>query len=148
MAAMFIRHTQSVRRDLAEKHARLRSNCNAGDAKVCIAARGITGSMMKKRFGARIGLALALLAAMVSTLTMALRWSDARAGTPTYSINFSVISTGGNTLHGNCYRLSGTVGQVAPGYSSASIDSLIAGYWQPAPIVATDEIFFSGFEGC
>ena len=72
-----------------------------------------------------------------------------RAGAPpTYSIDFYVIGAGGNTLHGNCYRLSGTVGQAAPGYSSGSIDSLIAGYWQPAPIVATDEIFFNGFQGC
>jgi hypothetical protein len=26
--------------------------------------------------------------------------------------------------------------------------SLIAGYWQPAPTAATDEIFFNGFQGC
>jgi hypothetical protein len=95
------------------------------------------------------GRVLFVLAMMVSTAPMALRWSDARAGTPpTYSIDFYAISAGGNTLHGNCYRLSGTVGQAAPGYSSGSIDSLIAGYWQPAPIVATDEIFFNGFQGC
>ena len=72
-----------------------------------------------------------------------------RAGAPpTYSIDFYTISAGGNTLYGNCYRLSGTVGQAAPGYSSGSIESLIAGYWQPAPVVATDEIFFNGFQGC
>ena len=72
-----------------------------------------------------------------------------RAGTPpTYSIDFFAISAGGNTLRGNCYRLSGTVGQPAPGYSSGSIESLIAGYWQPAPTAATDEIFFNGFQGC
>jgi hypothetical protein len=40
------------------------------------------------------------------------------------------------------------VGQPAPGYSSGSIESLIAGYWQPAPTAATDEIFFNGFQGC
>jgi hypothetical protein len=66
----------------------------------------------------------------------------------TYSIDFYTISAGGNILRGSCYRLSGTVGQVAPGYSSGSIDSLIAGYWQPAPTAATDEIFFNGFQGC
>ena len=72
-----------------------------------------------------------------------------RAGTSqTYSIDFYTISAGSNTLHGNCYRLSGTLGQVAPGYSSGSIDSLIAGYWQLAPTAATDEIFFNGFQGC
>jgi hypothetical protein len=70
------------------------------------------------------------------------------AAPPAYSIDFYVISAGGNTLYGNCYRLSGTVGQPAPGYSSGSIDSLIAGYWQPAPTAATDEIFFNGFQGC
>jgi len=67
---------------------------------------------------------------------------------PTYSIDFHVISAGGNALHGNCYRISGTVGQVAPGYSSGSLYALIAGYWQPAPPAAADEIFFNGFEGC
>jgi hypothetical protein len=96
----------------------------------------------------RARLTVCLLAAMVLASTTALRWSDARAGTPTYSINFYTISAGGNTLRGSCYRLSGTLGQVAPGYSSGSIDSLIAGYWQPAPTAATDEIFFNGFQGC
>jgi len=67
---------------------------------------------------------------------------------PTYSIDFHVISSGGNALQGSCYRLSGTVGQVAPGYSSGSLYALIAGYWQPAPPAAADEIFFNGFEGC
>jgi hypothetical protein len=96
-----------------------------------------------------ISLAASFLAATILGSTVALRWSDARAGTPpTYSIDFYAISTGGNTLRGNCYRLSGTVGQPAPGYSSGSIESLIAGYWQPAPAAATDDIFFNGFQGC
>src|SRR5512141_125477 len=94
------------------------------------------------------GLSLSALAMMVLASTAALRWSDARAGTPTYSIDFYVMGNGGHTLQGNCFRLSGTVGQPAPGYSSGSIESLIAGYWQPAPIVAVDEIFFNGFQGC
>ena len=70
------------------------------------------------------------------------------AAPPAYSIDFHAISAGGNNLQGNCYRLSGTVGQVAPGYSSGSTFSLIAGYWQPAPPAAVDEIFFNGFEAC
>ena len=70
------------------------------------------------------------------------------AALPTYSIDFYTISSGGNTLKGNCYRVSATVAQTAPGYSSASTYSLIAGYWQPAPLAATDEIFFNGFQGC
>jgi hypothetical protein len=99
-------------------------------------------------FRTRRGISLAVCFLAATVLTVALRWSDAHAGTPTYSIDFFAISAGGNTLRGNCYRLSGTVGQPAPGYSSGSIDSLIAGYWQPAPTSATDEIFFSGFQGC
>ena len=90
----------------------------------------------------RIPLCVAVAAAAL------VAFGSIRAGTPTYSIDFYAISTGGNTLLGSCYRLSGTVGQPAPGYSSGSIESLIAGYWQPAPIAATDEIFFNGFQGC
>jgi hypothetical protein len=67
---------------------------------------------------------------------------------PTYSIDFHTISAGGNALRDSCYRLSGTVGQVAPGYSSGSIYSLIAGYWRPATTSATEELFFDGFERC
>jgi hypothetical protein len=103
-------------------------------------------NMKRFRIRLRIGFALSALAAMA--FSPVVYWSDAHGGTPTYSIDFYVISAGGNTLHGNCYRLSGTVGQAAPGYSSGSIDSLIAGYWQPAPTAATDEIFFNGFEVC
>ena len=106
-------------------------------------------NMKRFRTRLRIGFALVALAAVAFSSAAGLRWSDAQASTPsTYSIDFYTISTGGNTLSGNCYRLSGTVGQVAPGYSSGSIDSLIAGYWQPAPTAATDEIFFNGFEVC
>jgi len=93
-------------------------------------------------------LTLCVLAMTVLASTTVLRSSNARAGTPTYSIDFYVMGNGGHTLQGNCYRLSGTVGQPAPGYSSGSIYSLIAGYWQPAPMAATDEIFFNGFQGC
>jgi hypothetical protein len=100
----------------------------------------------RMRHGA--GMTLSVLAMMALVSTVILRSSDASAGTPTYSITFYAISAGGNTLHGSCYVLSGTLGQTAPGYSSGSIDSLIAGYWQPALIAATDEIFFNGFQGC
>jgi hypothetical protein len=75
--------------------------------------------------------------------------SDAHAGTtPTYSIDFYFISAGGISLKNSCFRLSGTIGQPAPGYSSGAIYSLIAGYWQPAAAVGSDEIFYNGFEGC
>jgi hypothetical protein len=91
------------------------------------------------------------LGLLISGAAVALgAFGSIRAGAPptTYRIDFFAISAGGNTLRGNCYRLSGTVGQPAPGYSSGSIESLIAGYWQPAPTAATDEIFFNGFQGC
>ena len=74
--------------------------------------------------------------------------ADSLADAPTYSIDFHTISAGGDTLSSSCYRLSATVAQVAPGYSSGNIYSLIAGYWQAAPPSATDEIFFNGFEEC
>lgn len=97
-----------------------------------------------------LALAPLVLCAMASTSALAPQRSEAieRAATSTYSIDFHVISAGGNTLRGNCYRLSGTIGQPAPGFSSASIYSLIGGYWQAAPSSATDEIFFNGFERC
>jgi hypothetical protein len=96
-----------------------------------------------------IAMQIRLCLLIVGTAIALGAFGSIRAGAPpTYSIDFFAISAGGNTLHGNCYRLSGTVAQVAPGYSSGSIDSLIAGYWQPAPTAATDEIFFNGFQGC
>ena len=96
----------------------------------------------------RLGAVATFLGAMAFVYIAALP-SDGRAGTPpTYSIDFHTISAGGNALHGSCYRLSGALGQAAPGYSSGSTYSLIAGYWQPGPPSAVDEIFFNGFEGC
>jgi hypothetical protein len=96
-------------------------------------------------FSASVRVLLALL-----LMSAAAAWrSDAHAGTaPTYSIDFYVISAGGSNLKNSCFRLSGTIGQPAPGYFSGAIYSLIAGYWQPAPSVGSDEIFYNGFEGC
>jgi hypothetical protein len=96
------------------------------------------------RFSVNAALLLAMACACIAALA-----SDLRAGTPpTYSIGFHAISAGGHSLRGRCYRLSATMGQVAPGYSSAAMYSLIAGYWQPAPPAAADEIFFNEFEVC
>jgi hypothetical protein len=79
----------------------------------------------------------------------AVPWSDSRAGSaPADNIDFHVISSGGSALHSSCFRLSGTVGQAAPGYSSGQTNSVIAGFWSAAPAVGTDEIFFNGFQGC
>jgi hypothetical protein len=95
----------------------------------------------------RLMASASLLSAMVF-LSVAVLPAASRADAPTYSIDFHTISAGGNTLSGSCYRLSATVAQVAPGYSSGGIYSLIAGYWQAPPSLATDEIFFNGFEVC
>jgi hypothetical protein len=104
---------------------------------------------MKHLRGAlHFALIVPVLAAFVVPATLAFE-SMAHAGTPsTYSIDFHVISAGGNSLKSSCFRLKGTVGQPAPGYSSGAIYSLIAGYWQPASSTASDEIFYNGFEGC
>jgi len=73
---------------------------------------------------------------------------DTRAGTPpTYSIDFHSIGSGGSAFSTGCYRLTGTVGQAAPGYSSGSTYSLVAGFWS-TDVAASDEIFFNNFEGC
>jgi hypothetical protein len=75
--------------------------------------------------------------------------SATRAGTtPTYSIDFHVITAGGSAMRSStCYGLSGTIGQPAPGYSSANTYSIVAGFWTGG-VSASDEIFFNGFEGC
>jgi len=79
---------------------------------------------------------------------------DSRAGVllPSYSIDFHTISAGGNTLRNNCFSLSGTVGQAAPGYSTTTSGmptySVYAGFWSAAPLTGLDEIFFTGFQEC
>lgn len=101
----------------------------------------------------RAGAALPLLAAFAMTPGIAIRSSDSRAAVlpPAYSIDFHTIGAGGNTLRNDCFRLSGTVGQAAPGYSSTSDGtsySIYAGFWTAAPAARPDEIFFTGFEEC
>ena len=67
----------------------------------------------------------------------------------TNAINFRAISSGGHAMHNRCYRLSGTLGQVAPGYSSGVNASAMAGFGGAAmPSSMTDEIFFDTLEGC
>jgi len=74
--------------------------------------------------------------------------SATRAGTtPTYSIDFHVITAGGSAMSNPCYGLSGTIGQPAPGYSSASTYSIVAGFWA-VDVAASDKIFYNGFQGC
>ncbi|HEU4663100.1 MAG TPA: hypothetical protein VFS55_03600 [Dokdonella sp.] len=73
--------------------------------------------------------------------------SDSRAGTPNYSIDFRRISSGAARLHGACYRLAGSAGEAAPGYSSGPTMEVISGFWSAAGN-PPDQMFFSGFEGC
>ena len=88
----------------------------------------------------RVAAALALAALVAGVPT--------RAGTPTYSIDFHAITAGGRAMRSpHCYGLSGSVGQTAPGYSSASTYSIVGGFWT-SEVSASDEIFYNGFEGC
>lgn len=75
-------------------------------------------------------------------------WSDSEAQVGTPAIDFRVISAGGQTLKNGCFQLSGTVGQVAPGFSSNASSAVFAGYWAVALPLQDDRIFFNGFEDC
>lgn len=70
------------------------------------------------------------------------------AGSSTYSIDIHRISAGGGSLRNACYRLSGSVGQPAPGYSGATTYSVNAGFWPAVAVARPDQLFFSGLEGC
>jgi hypothetical protein len=90
-----------------------------------------------------------LLVAAALSILAALPGSTMRAGTPSnYSIDFHTITAGGSRLANHCYRLSGSLGQAAPGYSSGGAYALFAGFWQTPSQATSDEIFFSEFEGC
>lgn len=88
------------------------------------------------------GLSIAVLAAFSVAPV-----SDSRAGTPNYSIDFHRIGSGAARLRGACYRLAGSVGEAAPGYSSGPTMEVISGFWSAAGN-PPDQMFFSGFEGC
>ncbi len=107
--------------------------------------------MQAKRSGARPRARLVVPALTATTwiLALAVPWSGLSAGTtPTYRIDFHRISAGGGAARGSCSRLSGTLGQTAPGYSSGSTNSVIAGFWLAAPTEGQDQLFFNGFERC
>ena len=65
---------------------------------------------------------------------------------PAFSITNSVLGFAGNAANA-CYRLTGTVGDVAAGYSSNAEFSVKAGFLGTAG-KAADEILFDGFERC
>ncbi len=97
------------------------------------------------RSRSRIG--AVVLAALAAALTVSPS-SDSRAGTSTYSIDIHRISAGGGSLRNACYRLSGSVGQPAPGYSGGTTLSVNAGFWPAVAVDRPDQLFFSGFQGC
>lgn len=96
----------------------------------------------------RAGIGLPAIAVIALAGVCAVPWSDSRAQVTAPAIGFHVVSAGGKSLHNSCFRLAGTTGQAAPGYSSNPADSLIAGFWAVAPTTGLDEIFFNGFEDC
>ena len=86
------------------------------------------------------------LPALALCAAIGLLGSSAQAAAPT--IGFHFIGAGGQALKNSCYRLSGTAGQAAPGYSSSANSSIVAGFWAAAPQTSLDELFFDGFEDC
>lgn len=74
--------------------------------------------------------------------------SDGLAGSSTYSIAIHRISAGGGSLRNACYRLTGSIGEAAPGYSSATTYSVNAGFLPAVAVEKPDQLFFSGLEGC
>lgn len=93
---------------------------------------------------AKGALALAFMAACI----FAVPSSDTRAAGGAIGIGAHVISSGGAKLHNSCYRVSGTIGQTAPGFSDSAGYSVTAGFWVAAPTTHLDEIYFNGFEAC
>jgi hypothetical protein len=91
-----------------------------------------------------------LLLAAALVCVSAVPWSDTQAqsgSSPT--IDFHVIDAGHNKiLRNSCFHLSGSIGQPAPGYSSAAGISVNAGFQAAAPTKNRDELFFNGFEEC
>jgi hypothetical protein len=88
-----------------------------------------------------------LLAAALACVT-AMPWSDTHAQTAAPRVDIHLVASGGKALRNSCFHLAGTIGQPAPGYSSAATYSVNAGFWAAAPTTNRDEIFFNGFEGC
>jgi len=86
--------------------------------------------------------------AALATALIVLPSSSGLAGASTYSIDIHRISAGGGSLRNACYRLSGSVGQPAPGYSSGTTYSVNAGLWPAVAVDRPDQLFFSGLESC
>jgi hypothetical protein len=85
---------------------------------------------------------------ILATALIASPSSAGRAGTSNYSIDIHHIGAGGAALRNSCYRLAGSVGQPAPGYSSGATLSVNAGFWPAVAVDRPDQMFFNSFEGC
>ncbi len=98
----------------------------------------------------RARLSLRVFAAAIAATACLAGWSDSRAQPQPTGIAFHAVSSGGAALTNSCFRLSGTIGQAAPGYSSTTplTYSVYAGFWAEAPTTGLDEVFFNGFESC
>jgi hypothetical protein len=79
------------------------------------------------------------------------------AQTPGYCITWSAVTSGVIQRAGSrCYRLNGTIGQLAPapGYvyqaaaGGGSNYGVFSGFYAAAHTTGLDEIFFGEFEGC
>lgn len=101
-----------------------------------------------KRFLPVVGIGLKVAASLSLAAFCASAGADPMAVAGSPAIDFHVISAGGRTQTNSCFRVSGTVGQVAPGYSSNAQNAILAGFWAAAAQVDADTIFFNGFEGC
>lgn len=88
----------------------------------------------------------ALLAAALVCVAAA-PWSDTQAQASAPSVDLHLLDSGGKKLTNPCFRLTGTIGQAAPGYSSSATYSINAGFLAATP-TSHDEIFFNGFEVC
>jgi hypothetical protein len=98
-----------------------------------------------------VRLARRIVAAGVLAYACALTLSDSVASTTQASsptIEFHIINSGGAAQNNGCYRLSGSLGQTAPGYSSAASYSLISGFGAASLTAGADSIFFNSLEAC
>jgi hypothetical protein len=100
----------------------------------------------------RVRAAMPALAIALMAGTGMLPRSDVLAQGVSPSIDFHFIGAGEQPRKNSCFRLSGSVGQVAPGYSSGLSNSIVAGFQAAAPsptsVGGMDELFFNGFEDC
>jgi len=104
--------------------------------------------MFRKPFLARsrARAVMPVLGAIALLAVCAMPRSEAQAAGP--AIGFHFIGSGEQPRKNSCYHLTASVGQAAPGYSSGTSISIVAGFQVAFPDPSVDEIFFNGFEDC